>query len=103
MSMAEPKKNEFNALHNEIASLGKALAHPARVMILEILVNNNNCVNDLVERLPLSQSTVSQHIKELKASGIIKAKVIGNKYYYCVQQDKLSKVVQKAIKLLRVT
>ncbi|MGF1739982.1 metalloregulator ArsR/SmtB family transcription factor [Vibrio profundum] len=86
--MAKSKKGEFNQSHNDIASLGKALAHPARVMILEILSVENRCVGDLVERIPLAQSTISQHIKELHKHGLISAEIRGQQSYYCINQDR---------------
>jgi ArsR family transcriptional regulator, arsenate/arsenite/antimonite-responsive transcriptional repressor len=70
--MAIHKKEEFGKKKQHLAMFARAIAHPARISILKILAKKENCnCNDLVERLPLSQSTVSQHLKELKNCGLI--------------------------------
>lgn len=66
------KEVEYTKLQKEIAMYAKAFAHPARVAIMELLVKKYNCIcNDLVESLPLAQSTVSQHLKILREAGLI--------------------------------
>lgn len=71
-----------------MAALAKAFDHPARVAIIEFLLQNNTCIcNDLVNELPLSQSTISQHLKELKQIGIIKGEVEGPKLNYCIDEQ----------------
>ena len=83
--MAVSKKNLFTAEENRIADLAKALGHPARVAILLHLIKINSCVcGDLVDVLPLSQSTVSQHLKELKRVGILTGEIEGTKTCYCI-------------------
>ncbi|HRH55143.1 MAG TPA: metalloregulator ArsR/SmtB family transcription factor, partial [Chitinophagales bacterium] len=68
--MGLTKAEEFSVKDNRIANFAKALAHPARVAILRILLKKESCYcGDIVEELPLSQSTVSQHLKELKEAG----------------------------------
>lgn len=70
-----------------MASLAKAFDHPARVAIIEYLLKNETCIcNDLVNELPLSQSTITQHLKELKQIGIIKGEVEGPKVNYCIDE-----------------
>lgn len=70
----------------QLARLAKALGHPARVAILRLLVRHEGCiVGDLVDRLPLAQSTVSQHLKQLKDAGLIRGEVDGPRICYCVQ------------------
>lgn len=70
--MAIHKKEEFGKKKQHLAMFGRAIAHPARISILRILAKHQNCnCNDLVQRLPLSQATVSQHLKELKNCGLI--------------------------------
>ncbi len=65
----------------------KALGHPARIAILEVLVKKQACIcGDIVEELPLSQSTVSQHLKELKDVGLIKGDIEGTKVCYCIDE-----------------
>jgi len=71
-----------------MALIAKAFDHPARVAILEYLLEYNTCIcNDLVDVLPLSQSTITQHLKELKQIGIIKGEVEGPKVNYCIDEN----------------
>lgn len=88
MIMGATKANHFSALDNRIAKYAKALAHPARIAILRLLVSRQACVcGDIVDELPLSQSTVSQHLKELKAAGLIKGDIDGVRVCYCIDND----------------
>jgi ArsR family transcriptional regulator, arsenate/arsenite/antimonite-responsive transcriptional repressor len=76
----------------EIADIAKALSHPARIKIMKILTEKNMCIcGEIVELLPLSQSTVSQHLKELKRVGLIKGEVEGPKTCYCINYEKLGR------------
>ncbi len=85
INMGLTKAEEFSVKDNRIANFAKALAHPARVAILRILLKEKSCYcGDIVEELPLSQSTVSQHLKELKEAGIIKGTINGAKICYCI-------------------
>ena len=69
-----------------LARLAKAIAHPARVAILRMLIRQDGCiVGDIVDKLPLAQSTVSQHLKQLKDAGIIRGEVDGPRVCYCVE------------------
>jgi len=69
-----------------LAKLAKALAHPARVAIVRMLVRHEGCiVGDVVDALPLAQSTVSQHLKQLKDAGLIRGDVDGPRTCYCVE------------------
>ena len=86
--MGTTKSALFKKRQNKIANLAKAFDHPARVAILEHLLANRTCIcNDLVEVLPLSPSTVVQHLKELKQIGIIKGEVEGPKVNYCIDEE----------------
>jgi predicted transcriptional regulator len=86
--MGITKSELFKKRQNQLATLAKAFDHPARVAILEYLITNRKCItNDLVNELPLSQSTISQHLKELKAIGIIKGEVEGPKLNYCIDEQ----------------
>ena len=83
--MAYTKKEEFTAQEIRIAELGKALSHPARVAIIKLLAKRQACIcGDIVDELPLSQSTVSQHLKELKNAGLIKGEIDGPRVCYCI-------------------
>jgi len=69
-----------------LARLAKAIAHPARVAIIRLLVRHEGCiVGGIVDELPLSQSTVSQHLKRLKEAGLIRGEVDGPRVCYCVE------------------
>ena len=83
--MAHSKTDLFAADEIRLATLAKALAHPARVAILKILAERNECLcGEIVEGLPLAQATVSQHLKELKDAGFITSEVDGLKVCYCL-------------------
>jgi DNA-binding transcriptional ArsR family regulator len=85
--MGFTKSEEFTLKENKIANYAKALAHPARVAILQLLIKKQACIcGDIVNELPLSQSTISQHLKELKAAGLIKGEIDGAKVCYCINE-----------------
>ena len=85
--MGTTKTEEFTIKDNKIAKYAKALAHPARVAILQLLIKKQACIcGDIVDELPLSQSTVSQHLKELKEAGLIKGDIDGVKMCYCIDE-----------------
>ena len=78
---------------DELAALGKAIGHPIRVQILRILVRRTACIcGDIVEELPLAQSTVSQHLKILKDAGLIRGDVDGPRVCYCVEPKSLRRL-----------
>jgi ArsR family transcriptional regulator len=86
--MGVTKTNHFTDKQNQIAIIAKALGHPARVAIIEHLLKVNACIcNDIVDELPLAQSTVSQHLKELKNAGLIKGDIEGNSICYCINEE----------------
>lgn len=93
--MAYTKKAEFETGEIRIAELAKALSHPARVAIIKLLLERQTCIcGDIVDELPLSQSTVSQHLKELKDAGLIKGEIDGPRVCYCID-PKVWKQAQK--------
>jgi len=86
--MGLSKKTSFSVRENRIADLAKALAHPARVAILEFLATENRCIcGDIVDQIPLSQATVSQHLAELKRVGLIDGEIEGPRVCYCINQS----------------
>lgn len=88
--MGRSKKQAFTNQQNRLADLARALGHPARIAILEYLARSNACMcGDIVEVLPLSQSTVSQHLRELKAAGLIRGEIEGTKVCYCIDAGAL--------------
>lgn len=98
--MGLTKSEEFSVKDNRVARYAKALAHPARVAILKLLATKATCqCGDIVEELPLSQSTVSQHLKELKAAGLIKGEIEGARVCYCID-DKEWKAAQDCLQQL---
>lgn len=81
-------KNQFSTEQNMLAKLAKALAHPARIAILQTLMKQKECIcNDFVMQLPLKQATVSQHLKVLKQAGLIKGEIAPNKSCYCINTE----------------
>lgn len=88
--MAVNKKNEFQSQEVKLADIAKALSHPARIAIIKLLVEKGACTcGKIVDELPLSQSTVSQHLKELREAGLIKGQIDGPRVCYEVQTDQL--------------
>jgi len=85
--MGATKSYEFGVRENRLAKYAKALGHPARIAILQYLAKQQSCVcGDIVDELPLSQSTVSQHLKELKQAGLIQGEIEGAKTCYCIDE-----------------
>lgn len=83
--MAFNKKEEFTSKEQSLAAFAKAISHPARIAILNVLAKKNECIcGEIVEVLPLAQSTVSQHLKELKNAGLIEGAVDGPRSCYCI-------------------
>lgn len=83
--MGLTKSEIFNEKQNKLASMMKALAHPARIAILQYLVKAEACIcGDLVEELGLAQATISQHLKELKNAGLIQGTIEGTSVCYCI-------------------
>ena len=85
--MGVTKTEIFTEQQNSLATTLKALAHPARIAILQYIIKQNACIcNDLVEELGLAQATISQHLKELKEAGLIKGDIDGVSVCYCVDE-----------------
>jgi len=86
--MANNKKDEFQIKERRFSELAKALSHPARIAVLKTLAGKQTCVcGEIVDVIPLSQSTVSQHLKELKEAGLIKGEIEGQRSCYCLNQE----------------
>src|SRR5687767_10460239 len=86
--MGLTKTEEFTKAQNDLAVITKALGHPARIAIIQFLIKSKSCVcGDIVDELPLSQSTVSQHLSELKKAGLIKGDIEGPTVCYCIDQS----------------
>ncbi|HEX7868658.1 MAG TPA: metalloregulator ArsR/SmtB family transcription factor [Chryseobacterium sp.] len=97
--MGLTKTEIFTEKQNRLASLFKVLGHPARIAILQHIINQKACIcNDLVEELGLAQATISQHLKELKNIGIIKGSIEGKSVCYCID-EKVRKTVQAELEM----
>ncbi len=91
--MALNKKELFNEQDIFLAEMAKSLSHPARIQILRILAEKNTCIcGEIVEILPLAQSTVSQHLLELKKAGLVKGTIDGAKSCYCIDWENFKKL-----------
>jgi DNA-binding transcriptional ArsR family regulator len=85
--MGLTKTEIFSEKQNRLAQMMKALAHPARIAIIQYLIKTNACVcGDLVDELGLAQATISQHLKELKTAGLIKGTIEGTSVCYCIDE-----------------
>ncbi len=90
--MGASKVAEYSKQELALSKYAKALAHPARIAILNLLIDKQTCIcGDIVEELPLSKSTVSQHLKELKAAGLIKGEIEGVSVCYCIDEKEWNK------------
>lgn len=91
--MGATKTEHFTGKQNALATLAKAMGHPARIAIIEYLVKVDACIcSDIVNELPLAQPTVSQHLKELKNAGLIKGEIEGNSICYCINEKAIEKL-----------
>ncbi len=89
----EAKTKNHTLQQTRLATWAKALGHPARIAIMEVLLQRNSCIcGELVDVLPLSQSTVSQHLKALKDAKLIKGAIDGPRTCYCIDQEEWASV-----------
>jgi DNA-binding transcriptional ArsR family regulator len=101
--MGLTKAEIFTEKQNRLAHMMKALAHPARIAIIQKLISAKACIcSDLVNELGLAQATISQHLKELKNSGLIKGRIDGTSICYCID-DKTWKYYKKELGAFFVT
>lgn len=100
--MVAPKSEDFSPRITALARLAKALSHPARIAILETLAKKQRCIcGEIVEVLPLAQSTVSQHLRELKEAGLITGEVEGLTSCYCLNRDIVIELEKLATSLFK--
>ena len=91
--MGASKIINYSEAELQIAKFAKALSHPARVAILQLLIQKQSCIcGDIVNELPLAQPTISQHLKELKSAGLIKGSIEGTSICYCIDEKGLEKM-----------
>lgn len=94
--MGITKTKGFNKSTNEMAEVFKAIGHPARLSIMLYLAEQNSCIcNDIVEKLPLAQPTISRHLSELKKVGLIKGSIEGKNICYCINEKTWLKIVEQ--------
>lgn len=97
--MAFSKNELFSEELQRCSELFKALGHPARLAILDYLAKTKTCITgDIAEVLPLSRTTVNQHLKELKDVGLIKGTTEGSKTCYCLDNDKIKELKAMSLK-----
>ena len=93
IKMGLTKSEIFTDKQNRLAGMMKALAHPARIAIVQYLIKTNACINgDLVDELGLAQPTISQHLKELKNAGLIQGTIEGTSICYCIEPHALRRL-----------
>lgn len=98
--MNNNKSTDFKECQQELAEYGRILSHPARIAIIELLAEKKEIkTGDISEYLPLSRTTVSQHLKELRDAGIIHGTIDGLKIHYCLNMDKLREMQTKLYKM----
>lgn len=91
--MGATKTEKFSNKQNKLAATLKALGHPARIAIVELLATSEACTcGEIVQALPLSQATVSQHLKEMRLAGLLDAKEVGASVYYSLNGTAISKL-----------
>jgi DNA-binding transcriptional ArsR family regulator len=94
--MGVTRTDLFSSTQNEIAVMAKAFAHPARVAILQFLIQSKGCINsDLVQEVGLAQATISQHLRELRDIGIIRGTIDGLKINYCINPQRWQEIEQQ--------
>ena len=99
--MAQKKVESFETKDIKLAELAKALSHPARIAIIRTLAEKNMCIcGEIVEVLPLAQSTVSQHLKELQKVDLIAGEIEGPKSCYCINWKKINEFAENIQTLL---
>ena len=91
--MGLTKTQMFTTKQNQLATMFKVLAHPARIAILEYISLQDACIcNDIVEEIGLAQPTISQHLKELKSIDLIKGEIEGKKVCYCINLERWKEI-----------
>lgn len=87
------KTSLFDSDLQELSALAKTLSHPARLAILKYLANANTCISgDITDEIPLSRTTVSQHLQDLKKAGLIHGEIDGTKVCYCICQENVNRI-----------
>jgi DNA-binding transcriptional ArsR family regulator len=94
--MTHSKNDKFDTDLQKLSKFAKALSHPARLAILDYLARTKTCISgDISNEIPLSRTTVNQHLTELKKIGVIKGEIEGVKVNYCIDYDRLSELIRE--------
>ena len=97
------KAEKFNKQLRDLASFSRVISHPARLAILKYLAESKNCVSgDISDFIPLSRTTVSQHLKELREAGLIQGDIDGTRINYCLNKTEIDKNYKKFKKFFSV-
>ena len=101
--MVVASAGRFLEEQTQLAEWSKAVAHPARIAILQFIARRNTCIcGEIVDELPLAQSTVSQHLKELERVGLIKGEIEGTKVCYCLDRETILQFQRSARELFEI-
>ena len=101
--MGVTRSDKYSEYQNSTAAFFKAIGHPARIAILQYIIDKNVCIcGDIVDELGLAQATVSQHLKELKSSGIIKGNIEGTSVCYCIDEEAWGKIKDQMVDFLEL-
>ncbi len=99
--MVQSKTKLFDIELQEIAEMFKAMSHPARLDIMKYLAGTRTCITgDITEEVPLSRTTVNQHLKELKKVGLIRGTINGSRTNYCLNLTRIAELREMILKLL---
>lgn len=102
--MTNNKTDQFDKSQKELAAIGKVFSHPARIAIIELLAEKKEIkTGNISDDLPISRTTVSQHLKILKNAGIIKGTIDGLKIHYCLNIKRLNEIREKYDSFLKST
>jgi ArsR family transcriptional regulator, arsenate/arsenite/antimonite-responsive transcriptional repressor len=94
--MTYTKSHRFDEDLQQLAKYAKVFSHPARLAILRYLASSQTCISgDISNEIPLSRTTVSQHLRELKSLGLIKGEINGVKVNYCISRDQIKEMIEK--------
>jgi ArsR family transcriptional regulator len=97
------KANKFNDELRELAQFSRAISHPARLSILKFLAESKSCISgDISGFIPLSRTTVSQHLKELRNAGLIQGEIDGTRVNYCLNEEEIEKNYKRFKKFFSV-
>lgn len=101
--MGISKTDEFSSWQNNVAEIAKAMGHPARIAIVDYLLRNDECIGrDIVEEIPLSQPSISRHLKELKKANLITAKIQGNAICYKINDKGFGPLMKYILEIIAI-